>query len=241
MLRKILGLLVLSLVFVGCGVTPPVEDTEKPTLTVTSPANNATVTTATLTVTGTAKDNTAVTKLSYTLNGGTAIDVTNKLSSGNFSFDVALGSAGSKTIKVTASDAAGNSFDVTRTVTLQAASTLDVTGKWELSGSDTSKNPPFALATILNLQQTGSTISGTTNKFNGDKLGNVSGTIQSDGSLTLRIGFEDEDPAPGGGHWNVIATANEDGTTFSGTYEGWQDDAETIVAGSGTMGGTKVP
>jgi hypothetical protein len=81
-----------------------VADTEKPAVAISSPTAGQTVTSASLTVTGTASDNKVVTSLEYSLNNAARV----ALSAGtSFSFPVTLIS-GSNTINVYAKDAAGN-------------------------------------------------------------------------------------------------------------------------------------
>jgi hypothetical protein len=81
-----------------------VTDTEKPTVTISSPATGQTVSSASLTVTGTASDNKAVTNLEYSLNNAARVTLNAGTS---FSFPVML-TAGTNTINVYAKDAAGN-------------------------------------------------------------------------------------------------------------------------------------
>jgi RHS repeat-associated protein len=84
------------------------RDTTPPVLTVTSPAEGTTTAADSIDVSGTASDETA---LSVTVNGSAA-----PVSNGTFSARAAL-AAGSNTITVAASDAAGNATTITRTVT----------------------------------------------------------------------------------------------------------------------------
>jgi Divergent InlB B-repeat domain/Glucodextranase, domain B/Bacterial Ig domain len=79
-------------------------DTTKPTVTVSSPATNQTVTAPSLTVTGTATDDKAVTSLEYRLNNAPRVSIT---PAQNYSFQVTL-AAGSNPINIYAKDAAGN-------------------------------------------------------------------------------------------------------------------------------------
>ncbi len=89
------------------------RDTQAPVLTVTAPADGATVTTEAVAVQGTATDATAVT---LTVNGtSTAVG-----SDGSFSATVTL-AEGLNTITIAATDAAGNNTMVTRSVTRQAS------------------------------------------------------------------------------------------------------------------------
>ncbi len=84
------------------------KDATPPVITISSPADGSTTQNATVTVTGTVQDATAVT---VTVNGTNA-PVTN----GNFSADVSV-AIGSNTITVIATDAAGNSATRTESVT----------------------------------------------------------------------------------------------------------------------------
>jgi hypothetical protein len=90
-----------------------VADVEKPTVTISGPTNAQTVPSPSLTVTGTASDNTAVTGLEYSLNNAARIALTTGTS---FSFPVTL-VAGLNTINVYAKDAAGNENVSSITVT----------------------------------------------------------------------------------------------------------------------------
>lgn len=94
-----------------------VVDTVPPSLSVTSPANNLVTNNKTLTVTGTATDATS-SPVSVTIkqNNGSAQSVTVG-GNGAFGLNVTL-SEGTNTIVVTATDGAGKTSSVTRTVTL---------------------------------------------------------------------------------------------------------------------------
>ncbi len=85
-----------------------VQDTTPPTLTVTAPVNNLITTSGSVTVRGTASDNSGPPTVK--VNGKTVT-----LSNGSFSTSVTL-SEGRNTITVTATDADGNTSTVTRTV-----------------------------------------------------------------------------------------------------------------------------
>lgn len=92
-------------------------DTVPPTLSVTAPTNNLITNTAALTITGTTNDVTSSpVTVKITLNSTDQGAVTVK-SSGAFSKAVTLAS-GVNTIVITATDSAGKSSSVTRTVTL---------------------------------------------------------------------------------------------------------------------------
>ncbi len=91
-------------------------DSTPPQVTVTSPTAGATVTSAALTVTGTASDDTSVTGVK--VNGAAAT-----LSGNTFTANVTL-SAGANTLTVVATDRAARITTVTRTVTYNAAPPL---------------------------------------------------------------------------------------------------------------------
>ena len=92
-------------------------DTTPPALSVTAPGDNAIVKTAALTVTGTTSDKTsAPVRVTVKVNSGTAENV-EVGSGGGFSREITL-VEGRNTITVVATDAAGKSTTVTRTVTL---------------------------------------------------------------------------------------------------------------------------
>lgn len=92
-------------------------DTVPPTLSVTAPVNDLITNKAACTVTGTTNDATSSpVTVTVKLNGGTAETVTVN-DNGSFSKALTL-AAGSNTITVVATDSAGKSTTVTRTVTL---------------------------------------------------------------------------------------------------------------------------
>lgn len=83
-------------------------DTAAPTVSISSPANNATLSASSVTVKGTAKDNTSVTRMGYKLNGATeqSINITAG-SSASFSLPLTLVS-GANSLQINAYDGAGN-------------------------------------------------------------------------------------------------------------------------------------
>ncbi len=85
-------------------------DTTKPGLTITAPAPNGLTNQTTIAVTGTISDQTATT---VTVNGVAATVTSNT----SYTASVPLASEGNNLLTVTATDAAGNSVDSTRTVT----------------------------------------------------------------------------------------------------------------------------
>lgn len=96
-------------------------DTVPPTLNITAPVNNFITNTASLTVTGTTNDATASpVTITMTLNGTDQGAVTVG-ANGSFSKAITL-REGTNTIVVTATDAAGKTSSVTRTVTLDTSS-----------------------------------------------------------------------------------------------------------------------
>lgn len=98
-------------------------DTVPPTLSVTAPANGLVVNDAAVTVTGTTNDATSSpVTVTVKLNSGTAQAVTVN-SDGSFSKSLTL-IAGTNTITVVATDSAGKSTTVTRTVTLDTGAPI---------------------------------------------------------------------------------------------------------------------
>ncbi len=95
-------------------------DTVPPTLNITAPANGFITNKSSLVVSGTTNDVTSSpVTLKVALNGGTAKDVTVN-ADGSFSTTLTLAN-GANTIVVTATDSAGKTTSVTRTVTLDTA------------------------------------------------------------------------------------------------------------------------
>ena len=119
-------------------VTVTVEaDTQPPTVTLSSPADGASVTGSTITVTGSASDNVAVQAVEASLNGAAA-----QTCSGTATFTCSVGplQAGSNTITVTASDAAGNRGSTSLTVSYgSAADPFDITLDFASSISSTQR------------------------------------------------------------------------------------------------------
>jgi hypothetical protein len=98
-------------------------DTKPPTVTLTSPANKATIN-GSATLAGTVPaGGSAITALVYTLGGGTNMPVAFDAGSGAFSqaLDLSRLTAGPHTLAVSARDAAGNTATVTQSFTLAAA------------------------------------------------------------------------------------------------------------------------
>lgn len=93
----------------------PPNDTTKPTVAITAPAANATVN-GTVSVTATASDNVAVTKVTFQVDSGTV--TTRTVTPYTFSWNTTQLADGAHTLKVTAYDAANNSTTATQTVTV---------------------------------------------------------------------------------------------------------------------------
>ncbi len=93
----------------------PPPDTTKPTVVIVSPTSGATVTSATLTVNGTASDNVAVQKVDLSMDGTNWVTATGTTS---WSATVTL-QEGSNTIYVRVTDTSGNTQTKTITVILQ--------------------------------------------------------------------------------------------------------------------------
>jgi type VI secretion system Hcp family effector len=85
-----------------CALTP--IDTVPPTLSISSPANNALLGTSTITVSGTASDDTSVSSVTWKVDGGT---VSTASGTTNWTFTTAPLTDGLHTIEVDATDSAG--------------------------------------------------------------------------------------------------------------------------------------
>jgi hypothetical protein len=109
-MKKWIGLAaLLSVVLVACPDSGGVSDTQAPTVGILSPAIMAAFAATTTKITGTAKDNVAVTRLTYQHNGGAENDVS--LTAGlmvNYDFDLTGLTSGENTIQVNAYDATNN-------------------------------------------------------------------------------------------------------------------------------------
>jgi Divergent InlB B-repeat domain/Glucodextranase, domain B len=107
---------ILSALLVAC---PNLLDSTPPNITITSPANNSSVNTASVTVTGVSSDDIAVTGVQYSLNGGTR---QNASGSTTWTFNLSL-ITGSNTIVVYATDAAGNEGNASLSLTFTSSLT----------------------------------------------------------------------------------------------------------------------
>ncbi|MEJ2666589.1 MAG: Ig-like domain-containing protein [Deinococcales bacterium] len=105
---------------VTVAASSPPPDTQSPTVSITSPTNGASVSTSSITVSGTASDNVGVTSVSYGLNGGSLHGCNGTTS---FTCNVSSLNSGSNTITVHAYDAAGN--DGTTSVTVSYSQSSD--------------------------------------------------------------------------------------------------------------------
>lgn len=94
-----------------------IVDTVPPTLSVTSPINNLFTNKSSVALTGTTNDLTSgPVTLQYVLNGGSPVDV-EVGTDGSFGTNITI-SSGANTLVITATDSAGKSSSVTRTLTL---------------------------------------------------------------------------------------------------------------------------
>jgi hypothetical protein len=163
-------------------------DTQPPSLAITSPANNTSVTTAALTITGTTSDNVGVTSLRYQLNSGALQTINNN--GGTFSFNVTL-VAGSNTIAMSAMDAAGNVRNTSVTVNYQTSPNWTVsTPNLTLPAGVVGGSTTFATFTIGN---------------NGTNSGSPS--ISSNNLNVIGFGMVDANPIAVGSSKIVTVTA----------------------------------
>jgi secreted trypsin-like serine protease len=88
-----------------------------PTITLSEPAPGILVTEPVITLEGSVKDDTGITALKYTLNGGAATDVLESLQGEAFRFEVPLAEAGEQKLELTALDKDGNKGQVLLTFT----------------------------------------------------------------------------------------------------------------------------
>ncbi|WP_157202565.1 Ig-like domain-containing protein [Calidithermus chliarophilus] len=96
---------------VGVVYSPPAPppDGTAPTVSISSPANGATLSSSSVTVQGQASDNVAVTRMTYQLNGGAEQNLSiTSAATLNFSFALGGLAAGANAVVVNAYDAAGN-------------------------------------------------------------------------------------------------------------------------------------
>ena len=158
--------------------TEPGEN-EAPTVSISNPEEGTEVN-ANVTVTGTASDDTGVVALSYSLNGGAAVEVTSSLSGEDFSFIIGLGDliAGENSVVVTAEDGASltGSDNVSFVVSEDEAST----GTVVITVRDASSNEVISDATV------------SSDAFGGAPVEDPTGTYTLDGipadtDLTLTI------------------------------------------------------
>lgn len=97
--------------------TPAVADTTRPSVAVSSPANHSTVTSAVVTITGTASDNVDVQKVELSLDGAAWVLATGTRSwSGTMTL-----AAGANNVYVRVTDTSGNTATMTLSITLQPA------------------------------------------------------------------------------------------------------------------------
>jgi hypothetical protein len=131
----------------------------KPTVSIDSPMVGAKLTSNTMTVKGKATDDITVTKLEYSLNGATKVDVTSKLSAGAYAFELTNIPYGAHQLKVIATDGSSNASEATTTMMFVQPG---------VSGIVTQSNAGSIVeGTTVNAYATGSTtIAGTTTTNN---------------------------------------------------------------------------
>lgn len=134
------------------GSTLPPADTTRPTVSFTSPSNNATVS-GIVTTTATASDNVGVTKVEFYADGSPTSIMTDTASPYNYSFDSKTLSNGSHSLTAKAYDAAGNNNSTTVTFTVNNP---DITPP----SAPTNVKATASNATTVNLTWSASTDSG---------------------------------------------------------------------------------
>lgn len=165
----------------------PTPDTSKPTVNITSPANNASVS-GIITINATATDNAGVTKVEFLVDE--SLKLTDNSSPYSYSLDTKALENGSRTVAAKAYDAAGNNATTTITININNA---DITAPNAPSGlsataiSSSTVNLSWGAATDTGANQTG------LSKYN-----------------VLRKG-------PNESNYSVIAQINAPTTTYSNT------------------------
>ncbi|MEN9582070.1 MAG: hypothetical protein RL641_24 [Candidatus Parcubacteria bacterium] len=123
----------------------PSNDTTNPTVTITAPTNNTTVSATSIPVSGTANDNVGVTSVTMSVNG-TATAVSQAPDWNNWTATATLTPSSINTIVVKAYDAAGNMASSTITVTHSPGTTLAITSG-PTTGSTTTSGATISWAT----------------------------------------------------------------------------------------------
>lgn len=223
--------------------TVTVGDTIAPVVTITGPTSSATYATSatTMSLSGTASDNTAVTQVTWVNSRGG-----NGTASGTTSWTVPSITlqAGSNVLTVTARDAAGNSSSDALTVTVNGAPTLasvasqssaiNIATTLQLAGSDPNGDPLTYSATGL---PTGLTVTATSGRISGTPTTagtyNVTASV-SDGSLSASRSFT----------WTITApetTAPTVAITSPTTAATYRTSAATVtLGGTASVGVTQV-
>ncbi len=194
---------------VATDVRTVVRDTLQPALAITSPADGSSTTADSVTVTGTASD---ANPFTLTVNG-TATTV----SGGSYSRTVAL-ALGSNTLTVVATDGAGNTQTVTRSVTR------------------TSPLPPepSTVASAINQSVQTTVYNSTAFLYTGSspiQTGVSAGTIRLDRAAVVRGTVLDEDGDPLGGVVVTVAGHSEYGQTLTRATGGY----DLAVNGGGEL------
>jgi len=204
-------------------------DTQAPTIALTGPSAGAVLTMAsrlTGTVSGTGS---AITKLTYAFDGGTAMPMSIDPISGVIDEPLNLSklTVGAHTLTVTAMDAAGNSTTTNVAINLAALIPLTITGLTPVSGASdvgSTFRPQVFFSRPIN-----PTTLNANNFYATDSTGTkLAATIVPSQDGTFAWLFF-TNPMPGG----ETITLHVDGTTISGAADGQALDAD----GNGTPGG----
>jgi fibronectin type 3 domain-containing protein len=138
------------------GTTPaPTPDTTNPTVSITSPSNNATVS-GVVSVSANASDNVGVAKVEFSVDG--SLKLTDNSSPYSYSLDTKTLNNGNHTVSAKAFDAAGNSATNTITINVQNLDTTSPNAPSGLSASaanSTTVNLAWSSASDTGANQTG--------------------------------------------------------------------------------------
>lgn len=192
--------------------TPPPTDTTAPTVAVSAPAANATVS-GTVAVNATATDNVGVTKVEFSVDGG-AVLATDTASPYSYNLNTASLSNGVHTITATAYDAANNKTSSTVSVTVNNI----VTPPADTTVPTVSITAPAANATVSG------TVSVTANA--GDNVGVTKVEFSIDGGAVAATSTT----SPYGFNWASTAVADGSHTITATAYDAANNKATNSVA-----------
>jgi secreted trypsin-like serine protease len=162
-------------------------DDTNPSLTLAglNDGDTVTLTSTTLNLKGSVSDDGGVRGLVYSLNGGEAVDVTEKMTGGDFDFDVDLGDNCTITLTITVTDNAGNSTSLTITINLPCAPKVELTSP--VADAEVLSSP----LTVEGKASDDEGVTRLTYSLNGSEGVEVSDTLEGD-TFSFEIDLQDE-------------------------------------------------